>query len=62
MVDAGGSHRWPTVATDKAELLAHVDWVAPGYEIVECHFPDRTFRTADAVADFGVHGALSTSR
>jgi len=42
----------------EVELLAHVDWIALGYEIVQCHFPEWAFRTADAVADFGVHGAL----
>lgn len=40
------------------EIMAHVDWIAFGYEVVQCHFQDWSFRTADAVADFGVHGAL----
>jgi 2-keto-4-pentenoate hydratase len=48
----------PSATTDEAELLAHVDWIAHGFEIVQCHFPDWTFRTADAIADFGLHGAL----
>ncbi len=48
----------PPTTTDEEELLAHVDWIAHGFEIVQCHFPDWTFRTADAIADFGLHGAL----
>ena len=48
----------PPVTTDEAELLSHVDWVAHGYEIVQSHFPGWTFRAADAVAGFGLHGAL----
>lgn len=48
----------PPPAATETELVAHIDWVALGYEIVQCHFPDWRFRTADAIADFGVHGAL----
>lgn len=41
------------------EALAEcVEWVAIGFEIVDCHFPDWQFTAADAVADFGVHAAL----
>lgn len=48
----------PPVTSGEEELLAHVDWIAHGYEIVQCHFPDWRFQTADAIADFGLHGAL----
>ncbi len=48
----------PPAVAGEAELLAHVDWIALGYEIVQCHFPGWSVQTADAVADFGVHGAL----
>jgi 2-keto-4-pentenoate hydratase len=48
----------PPANADGAGLLAHVDWVALGFEIVQCHFPEWTFQTADAVADVGVHGAI----
>jgi 2-keto-4-pentenoate hydratase len=48
----------PPTTTDEEELLAHVDWIAHGFEIVQCHFPDWTFQTADTIADFGLHGAL----
>ena len=39
-------------------VLDHVDWIAPGFEIVQCHFPDWTFTAADCTAAFGLHGAL----
>jgi 2-oxo-3-hexenedioate decarboxylase len=39
-------------------MLRSVEWMAPGFEIVHCHFPDWKFTVADATADFGVHGAL----
>jgi 2-keto-4-pentenoate hydratase len=48
----------PPITTDEEELLTHVDWIAHGFEIVQCHFPDWTFQTADAISDFGLHGAL----
>jgi 2-oxo-3-hexenedioate decarboxylase len=40
------------------ELFGCVDWVAHGFEIVYSIFPGWTFTAADAVAAYGVHGAL----
>ena len=40
------------------DVLQNVAWLALGFEIVDCHYPDWRFRPADAVADFGLHGAL----
>jgi len=48
----------PGGTDDESELLSRIDWVAHGYEIVQCHFPDWKFSLADTVADFGLHGAL----
>jgi 2-keto-4-pentenoate hydratase len=48
----------PGATEDEHELLSNVDWIAHGYEIVQCHFPDWKFRAADTIADFGLHGAL----
>jgi 2-oxo-3-hexenedioate decarboxylase len=39
-------------------LLGLVEWVAIGFEIVDCHYPDWEFSAADAVADFGLHARL----
>lgn len=41
-----------------AQLVAAVDWVAHGYEIVHTHFPAWKFTAAQAVADGGLHGLL----
>jgi 2-oxo-3-hexenedioate decarboxylase len=43
---------------DPLAILAAVEWVAPGFEIVQSHFPDWKFAAADCTAAFGLHGAL----
>lgn len=48
----------PRPTTSPSEMLEAVEWMAAGFEIVQCHFPDWKFTVADATADFGVHGAL----
>jgi 2-keto-4-pentenoate hydratase len=48
----------PRATDDESELLSHIDWIAHGYEIVQCHFSDWKFRAGDTIADFGLHGAL----
>lgn len=40
------------------EVCAALDWAAPGFEIVHCHYPDWVMTPADAVADAGLHGRL----
>lgn len=40
------------------ELVACIDWVAHGFEIVHSIFPGWKFTAADTVAGFGLHGAL----
>lgn len=40
------------------ELFGCLDWVAPGFEIVQSHQPDWKFEVADTVADGGLHGRL----
>lgn len=46
------------VTDDPLDLLSAVAWMAPGFEIVQCHFPDWKFEIADCTAAFGLHGAL----
>jgi 2-oxo-3-hexenedioate decarboxylase len=46
------------LADDAAAVLASVEWMAPGFEIVQSHFPDWKFAAADCTAAFGLHGAL----
>jgi 2-keto-4-pentenoate hydratase len=48
----------PPPGCSLAQLIAAVDWVAHGYEIVHTHFPGWKFTAAQAVADGGLHGLL----
>jgi len=51
--------RAPGVAgDDPAAVLGAVEWVALGFEIIDCVFPDWKFQPADFVASFGLHAAL----
>ncbi|MEK7217250.1 MAG: fumarylacetoacetate hydrolase family protein, partial [Chloroflexota bacterium] len=47
----------PPVTRDPEELLRHIEWMAHGFEVVQCHFPGWKFAAADAVADGGLHGS-----
>jgi 2-oxo-3-hexenedioate decarboxylase len=52
--------RAPLVAgvTDPARILEAIEWVAPSFEIVDCHFADWKFHAADSAADFALHWRL----
>jgi 2-oxo-3-hexenedioate decarboxylase len=50
--------RTPPVTRDEAAILECIDWIAQGFEIVQCPFADWKFRPVDAIAAFAVHGAL----
>ena len=39
-------------------LIEAVDWVAIGFELVECHYPNWEFNVADALADGVLHCKL----
>jgi len=41
-----------------ATALAAVEWLALGFEIIDCVYPDWTFSPADFVAAYGLHAAL----
>jgi 2-oxo-3-hexenedioate decarboxylase len=43
---------------DPAVVLQHVDWLAIGFELIDCPYPDWQFKPADFVAGFGLHLAL----
>src|SRR5262249_52914399 len=49
----------PAGLTDPAPILATVDWIALGFEINDCVFPDWKFQPADFVAAYGFHTALA---
>jgi len=43
---------------DPAVVLEAVEWLALGFEVVDCPFPDWRFQPADFVAAFGLHAGL----
>ncbi|WP_088283621.1 2-keto-4-pentenoate hydratase [Ideonella sp. A 288] len=54
-------------ATPRAEatlddLFDALDWVAPGFEVVQSHRPGWTFSAADTMADSGLHARLLVGR
>ena len=48
----------PAPGMDETALLACIDWVGHGFEIVQSIFPGWKFSAPDTVAAFGLHGAL----
>jgi 2-keto-4-pentenoate hydratase len=43
---------------DAAGALAFTDWLALGFEIIDCPYPEWKFQPSDFVASFGLHAAL----
>jgi len=43
---------------DAGATLDAVEWLAPGFEIIDCVFPEWRFTPADFVAAYGLHAAL----
>jgi 2-oxo-3-hexenedioate decarboxylase len=43
---------------DAAAVLQYVDWMAIGFEIIDCPYPGWQFKATDFVAGFGLHLAL----
>jgi 2-keto-4-pentenoate hydratase len=50
--------RTPPVTRDETAILECIDWIAHGFEIVQCPFTDWKFRVVDAIAAYAVHGLL----
>ena len=48
----------PTGCTDPAVILRAVAWLAPSFEIVDCHFANWKFQSADSAADQSFHWRL----
>lgn len=44
--------------TAAAEVLDAVEWIALGFEIIDCVFPDWKFQPVDFVASYGLHAGL----
>src|ERR1700722_6404142 len=43
---------------DAAAALTRTEWLAIGFEIIDCPFPEWKFQPSDFVASFGLHAAL----
>ena len=50
--------RTPAPDANIEELADCIEWMAHGYEIDVCPFPNWKFEAVDAIAAFGMHGAL----
>ena len=48
----------PVAGADAAAILGGVEWLALGFEIIDCVFPDWQFQPMDFVAAYGLHAAL----
>ena len=51
-------HASPPVDAGLEAILASIDWVAHGFEIVQSHCPGWQFKAADTIADWALHGTL----
>ena len=40
------------------DIYKSLEWIAPGFEIVQSHMPDWKFEATDTIADGGLHGRL----
>jgi 2-oxo-3-hexenedioate decarboxylase len=45
-------------AVEPATALEGVEWLALGFEIIDCVYPNWTYQPADFVAAYGLHAAL----
>jgi len=45
-------------AVEPEAALAGVEWMALGFEIIDCPFPDWKYQPVDFVAAYGLHAAL----
>ncbi len=48
----------PVPGCNLQQLYSSLDWLAPGFEIVQCHLPDWKFQAPQTVADSGLHARL----
>lgn len=48
----------PSPDMDEASLMDCIDWVAPGFEVVQSIYPGWRFDVADTIVAGGLHGGL----
>lgn len=54
----GVKNTFEATAADAATALASAEWLAVGFEIIDCPYPEWKFQPSDFVASFGLHAAL----
>ncbi|MDE2607302.1 MAG: hydratase [Burkholderiales bacterium] len=57
-----GLRATPPARAGLDQLAACIEWMAPGFEIVQSHLRDWKFSAADTVADSGLHARLLVGR
>ena len=57
-----GIARTPPDGASLEQLFECVDWLAPGFEVVQSHCRDWKFTAAETVADGGLHARLLVGR
>lgn len=57
-----GMKATPKAGADIDDLFDAIDWVAPGFEVVQSHLPGWKFTAADTVADSPLHARLLVGR
>jgi 2-oxo-3-hexenedioate decarboxylase len=48
----------PVSGADASEVLGGVEWIALGFEIIDCVYPDWQFQPVDFIAGYGLHAGL----
>jgi 2-keto-4-pentenoate hydratase len=57
-----GMRATPAADATLDELFDAIDWIAPGFEIVQSHRPDWKFVASDCVSDGSLHARLLVGR
>jgi 2-keto-4-pentenoate hydratase len=57
-----GMKSTPKVTASLDDLFEAIEWVAPGFEIVQSHLPNWKFKAPDTVADGGLHARLMVGK
>lgn len=53
-----GLRHAPPANPSLEDLFEAIEWLAPGFELVQSHLPDWKFVISDTAADSGLHGQL----
>ncbi len=57
-----GMRATPPANATLEQLFDAIDWIAPGFEVVQSHMPDWKFAAPDTAADSGLHARLLIGR